>query len=505
MSTEATATTQTTETQTSEPQTSETQTSETMAPAGKPATITRGIGEEHRYSFYVEPFEARGRPRRFLEVMTAVLQHGTYGYWLDHYSRISAKCSRCADVCPVYDATGEITDIPCYRTELLLKVYRRYFTFAGMVRARLGSAWKLDDEHINAMAESIYHCTACRRCTSECPMGIDHALMTHLMRYILSEMGLVPKALVVAVREQLEGKTRNTSAIPVAAMTDTCEFLEEELRDQLEYDGVRFPIDVHDAEYVFFPAVSDFLLEADTLMGNAAVLHASGCSWTIGSGNFDGINYGLFINDRYLRRIIQQLVAEVRRLGARKIMIGECGHASRSAKDFVPVFGGPDPPQVINCMEWLHDMLEQGRVTLNPDVVTDVVTYHDPCNIARKGWLVDRPREIIRSFCKNYVEMTPPGRANYCCGGGGGTVSIDEIRNFRTAIGGRKKAEQIRDTGARYVIAPCANCKKQLAEIIEDHRLENVDVIGLHDLVLRAIEIPGARPAAERETFDPMA
>jgi Fe-S oxidoreductase len=434
--------------------------------------------------------------------MAAVLRHSAYGYWLDLYSRITTKCSRCADVCPVYDTSRDPQDIPCYRTELILKVYRRYFTVGGMARARLGKAWELTNRHIDEMAESIYRCTACRRCTAECPLGIDHGLMTHLMRHILSEIGLAPKALVVAVREQLEGNTHNTSAIPVAAMRDTCEFLEEELQEQFEYDGIRFPIDVMDAEYVFFPAVSDFLLEADTLMGNAAVFHAAGCSWTIGTGNFDGINYGLFINDRYLRRIIRQLVDEVRRLKGVKIMIGECGHASRSAKDFVPVFGGPDPPEVVNCVEWTHRMLNKGRLSLNPEIITDVVTYHDPCNVARKGWIIDQPREILRAFCKNYVEMTPGGTNNYCCGGGGGTVSIDEIRPFRTAIGGRRKAEQIRNTGARYVVAPCANCKKQLREIVEDHHLENVEVVGLHDLILRAIEIQGAKSATERSASD---
>jgi len=456
-----------------------------------------------RYSYYIEPYDDTERPRRFLEIMAAVLRHGTYGYWLDLYSRATIKCSRCADVCPVYDITGDPQDIPCYRTELILKVYRRYFTIAGMLRARLGSAWELTDEHIDEMAESVYRCTACRRCTLECPLGIDHGLMTHLMRHILSEMGLAPKALVVAIREQLEGPTRNTSAIPVAAMTDTCEFLEEELSDQFEFDDIRFPIDVEQAEYVFFPAVSDFLLEADTLMGNAAVFHATGCSWTIGSGYFDGINYGLFINDRYLRRIIRQLVAEVRRLGGVKIMIGECGHASRSAKDFVPVFGGDDPPEVVSCVEWTHRMLDEGRLSLNPNIITDVVTYHDPCNVARRGWIIDQPREILRSFCRNFVEMTPGGADNYCCGGGGGTVSVDEIREFRTWVGGRRKADQIRATGARYVVAPCANCKKQLREIVEDHDLGDVEVVGLHDLILRVIEIPGGKPAAERKVFDP--
>jgi Fe-S oxidoreductase len=86
--------------------------------------------------------------------------------------------------------------------------------------------------------------------------------------------------------------------------------------------------------------------------------------------------------------------------------------------------------------------------------------------------------------------MEPHGKHNYCCGGGGGTVSIDEMRDFRTKIGGKRKAEQLRATGARYVIAPCANCKKQLKEVIEDHKVD-IELIGLHDLILRAIEFKG--------------
>ncbi len=75
-------------------------------------------------------------------------------------------------------------------------------------------------------------------------------------------------------------------------------------------------------------------------MGNAAVMHVTGGSWTIGTGNYDGINYGLFYSDRMMERIVKNVVAEVRRLKGKKILVGECGHATRSAW-FVPTFCGP--------------------------------------------------------------------------------------------------------------------------------------------------------------------
>jgi len=271
------------------------------------------------------------------------------------------------------------------------------------------------------------------------------------------------------VREQLEGETHNTSQIPPKAMVNTLEFLSEEMEESL---GVKlaFPVDEPNREYVFFCAVSDFLLEPDTLMGNAAVLYAAGDwdKWTIGTGNFDGINYGLFYSDWHLENIIKQLLAEV----------------------------------VFNFMEYTLDCLRRGRIQLDPTIVTERVTYHDPCNIARSGWIVDQPREILRAFVDDFVEMEPYGERNYCCGGGGGLVSVDELHDFRMDIGGKVKAEQIRRTGAKIVISPCANCKKQLKELVEHYELP-CQVMGLHDLILKAIVIPGCKsPQQRREEAD---
>ncbi len=438
-------------------------------------------------TYHREPSPPTNRARRFLEVFAAVLKHSHYGYPLDHFARLGAKCARCTVACPVFEATGRPEDVPCQRSELLLGIYRRHFTPEGRIQARLWGAPPLADADVDVMAEAFYRCTACRRCNLECPMGLDHGMVTHLGRYVLSEMGIAPKALHVSVREQLTGKTGNTSAIPVAALVNTLEFLEEELEEKFG-KKVKFPVDVKDAEYIFFPAVSDYLLEPDTLMGQAAVFHATGDSWTIGTGYFDGINYGLFYNDRFLEQIIQKEVTEVRRLNARKILIGECGHAARSAKAFVPAFSGQHPPPVVSILEYTWRAISEGRLKLNRDAVSERVTYHDPCNIARSGWIVDQPRNILRAFINNYVDMEPKGQNNFCCGGGSGSVSIDEMRKFRTSIGGRRKADQLRATGARYVVAPCANCKKQLREVVEDHHLE-IEVVGLHDLILRAIEL----------------
>ncbi len=469
------------------------------------------MGNKGKYSFFVEEkaLQVTERPRKFLEAFAAVLQHSSYYVALDVYSRLSTKCSRCAASCQLYQTTDDDQDIPCHRSELLLKIFRRYFTKSGILKARLFGGFTLTDSYLDELGEAVYRCTACRRCKSTCPVGIDHGLLTHLARWLLSEIDVIPKALLVATREQLEG-VGNTSAIPVPALKDTCEFLEEEFEDIYGVDYIKYPFDVEGAEYVFFPAVSDYLLEADTLMGNAAVMHLTGGSWTIGTGNYDGINYGLFYSDRMMERIVNNVVAEVRRLKGKKILVGECGHATRSAW-FVPTFCGPDAPEVVNCLQYAHEQLMAGNIPLSNERITERTTYHDPCNIARTGRITEEPREILKAICEDFVEMTPNRAENYCCGGGGGTVSIDEIREFRTGAMGKRKADQIRATGAKYLVAPCANCKKQLKEVCEDNGLDDVEVVGLHDLLLRVVDFGVARDApdesasaADSETAEPV-
>jgi Fe-S oxidoreductase len=427
------------------------------------------------------------RAEKFLSAFSAILRYSNYRFLIELYARTSAKCGRCAVSCQVYQTSNDARDVPCYRTNLLLDVYKQYFSHNGNGLNGRVITDALSNQKIDEMAELFYRCTACRRCSLDCPLGIDHGLIAHLGRYALSEAGIAPKGLVVSVREQLEGKTGNTSAIPLPALLNNIEFLQEEIQE-ITGQQVDFPVDQVGADYIFFPAVSDYLMEADTLMGNAAVLHAADVSWTIGSKYFDGINYGLFYNDWALERIIMKLVEEAHRLKAKNILIGECGHAARSARQFVPAFANGNSLPVVSILELTWENIRAGKIMLDQEAIQERVSYHDPCNIARSGWLVEQPRQLLKSFVKDFVELQPHGRKNYCCGGGGGLVSLDETHDFRMLVSGKTKADQILASGAQIIATPCANCKKQLRELMEFYEMP-VKIMGVHDLVLQAIQL----------------
>ena len=87
------------------------------------------------------------------------------------------------------------------------------------------------------------------------------------------------------------------------------------------------------------------------------------------------------------------------------------------------------------------------------------VTFHDPCQISRRGGATQAPREIIAALGAELREMPSTGDLNWCCGGGGGVVTIhraDDLRYRAFEI----KMRQVEDTGAETLATSCANCRQ---------------------------------------------
>lgn len=138
-------------------------------------------------------------------------------------------------------------------------------------------------------------------------------------------------------------------------------------------------------------------------------------------------------------------------------------------------------------VEVMTDYIASGRIRLDPSRNQLPVTYHDPCNQARNGGIIDEPRYILSRTVLDFREMTPHGEHNFCCGGGGGALSMTEYAKRRIAAG-KVKADQIRATGAKILATSCHNCLDQLAELNRHYKL-NVGIKNLCELVADALII----------------
>ncbi|MFH1434073.1 MAG: (Fe-S)-binding protein [Pseudomonadota bacterium] len=399
---------------------------------------------------------------------------------------ICARCGTCAQVCPVYQGKQDARYNPVLRTDRIRRIYRKHNTTSGKMLGGLAGAEDYRDGEIKEWAEVFYECTGCRRCAVYCPMGIDHSVLTRKGRAIVHALNLTPQRLLDVTDVSL--KTGNTDGCTPEGFVDTIKFLEEEMKEETGID-IPIPIDKEKADVFFVPPSGDVLVKPEALMGLAKIFYHLDVDWTTSSKFFDGANYGLFTgDDKAMKDENKQYVDEAKKIGCKTMMMGECGHAYRIMKFMMEKarWWGELPFDIVNCMEYTADVVKAGRIELDKSKNPQPVTYHDPCNFGRSCGIIEEPRLIMRAACEDYREMTPSGAENWCCGGGGGLSAMDTIREFRMTVTGIKKLEQIKATGAKFVASPCANCKRQLTQLMEHYDLD-VEIGGVHDMVSRAI------------------
>ncbi|MCJ7612698.1 MAG: (Fe-S)-binding protein, partial [Candidatus Aminicenantes bacterium] len=113
--------------------------------------------------------------------------------------------------------------------------------------------------------------------------------------------------------------------------------------------------------------------------------------------------------------------------------------------------------------------------------------YHDSCNTARFGGLIEEPRWVLQRACSDFREMHPNRTENFCCTGGSGLLSMAEYRPLRLEVA-KVKAEQLKATGAKLVCTICHNCVDGLADVIKHYKL-GMKVVQMLELVERALII----------------
>src|SRR5574338_1326032 len=275
------------------------------------------------------------------------------------YMDICVRCGACTDKCQFYLGTGDPQNFPVARAELMRKVYRRYFTPAGLF-PDLGEAADLDDEMLQKWYTYFYQCSECRRCSVFCPYGIDTAEITIAAREIMASIGVSTKYVTEVVAKVYS--TGNNLGIPPAAWKDNCEFLEDDIEEETGLP-IRFPVDEQGAQVLLVPPSADNFANTDTMIGYGKLFHALGIRWTTSTYCNEGGNFGLFLNYENLKKVNKRIIDAARMLGVKTIIWGECGHAWR-AGILTPTLSGPldmfNPPWPYHISQFIVDMLRQG-------------------------------------------------------------------------------------------------------------------------------------------------
>ncbi len=393
-----------------------------------------------------------------------------------------ASCQTCSEACHIYEESGHNNLYrPTFRSEVMRRIYFKY------VKGK--STWTHGDIELNWKAvsrliELSYRCNLCRRCAQTCPIGVDNALIAREIRKIASqEMGIYPKELHDD-GSMLQLTVGSSTGMNDVVFKDNIEFIDEDISEMTGID-IETPIDKEGADILLIHNAGEVMSWPENIGAFTTLFNAAGLNWTLSSelAAADGINYGVFYDDVQFSRTAILHAKAAAKLGVKKIVLGECGHAHKALTIIADriLTGELNVPRE-SCMTLLLDIVRSGKIEFDRSRNDFPVTLHDPCNLVRLMGVNSPQREILKAIIPEgrFREMTPHGVHNYCCGGGSGfaIMSGHNFASWRHRLLGRRKFRQVLNAfsdepmtqdNPKYVCAPCSNCKGQLRDIISSY------------------------------------
>ncbi len=331
-------------------------------------------------------------------------------------------------------------------------------------------------------------CNVCRKCSMYCPFGIDIAYLMLVVRRICNELAVVPQFMQDTVNSH--AVTMNQMWVKQDEWVDTLQWQEEDARAEVK--GAAIPLDKTGADVFYSVIAPEPKILAQLIGYMAQLMTVAKVDWTMPSfDGWDNSNMAMYSGDfETMGRVERVHHDSALKLKAKRIVMGECGHAFRGA-----VYDGPrwlgwrEPPiPVIHAVEFYHELITTGKIKIVRKY-EEPITVQEPCNIVRGRGLGLKLREIIEATCSDFRPPDPDFEHNYCCGAGGGVINCGPPWKTSRVKGNSVKAEQLAATKAHVILTPCHNCHSGIEDIVSGYKL------GMHvkffiEILMQTIEIP---------------
>jgi Fe-S oxidoreductase len=170
--------------------------------------------------------------------------------------------------------------------------------------------------------------------------------------------------------------------------------------------------------------------------------------------------------------------------GVKKV-IAQCPHCLNTIKNEFPQFGGNF--EVVHHSELIARLVSEGKLAPAAAKAYEgqLVTFHDPCYLARWNGVTDAPRAALGSVPGlRMAEMERNREQGFCCGAGGGRMWLEE--KLGTRINQNRVEEASRVLGAKggVVAVGCPFCLTMLKDgVAELGKEETMKVVDLAEIV----------------------
>jgi heterodisulfide reductase subunit D len=356
------------------------------------------------------------------------------------------QCERCSSGCPTAMAMR-------YRPAQMMRL------------AQFGLADRLESD------ASLWRCLGCDTCTAHCPHNLSVRKLVEVMRQKVIQERYLPEGVEsVGEDEDLQRGLRGLGMLSERINTHHNVSGEDNAArlawtDNLEQKPEGLVQDPAAEMAYFVGCVSAmFPMSYPIPQGFAAVLQSASVRFTTLAGEEWCCGFPLFMSGQLKQAevLIRHNVEQMRALGVPRI-VATCPSCYHMWCHLYPEILGEELGfEVSHAVEVLRDLIVDGRLELAEPKRTGVVTYHDPCDLGRKGGIYEAPREALsRVPGWTFVEMQQSREHALCCGGGGNLETFDPPLVEEVAA---KRIAQAAEVGADVLVSACPQCVRTLAK-----------------------------------------
>jgi len=388
-------------------------------------------------------------------------------------------CGRCTSVCPAH-----LTGKPLDPREIVLKV-GEVMTATGEAKVSppVGTDPDItigaDSVFERITAEELWACTSCKACDEICPVNIEILDKILDMRRYLSLMESdFPPELGNTYRSM-----ENSQNVYGLNQGDRGDWT-----SSLEGVPVIEPSGSFDHEYLYWVGCAGSFDDRNkkTSRAMAKLLQRAGIDFAIlgPSELCTGDPARRSGNEYIFQMLAMQNIETLDGLGVKKI-VTQCPHCFNTLKNEYPQLGGNY--EVVHHSQFLMELIDSGRLSLDGASLEERVTYHDSCYLGRHNDVYLAPRSVIGSLGGiDVVEMPRNGTQGLCCGAGGARMWMEEHTGKKVNI---ERTEEALATGAERIAVACPFCYVMIDDgVKEKHRDGDVKVQDIAEVLAEAVE-----------------
>ncbi|MBT4726291.1 MAG: 4Fe-4S dicluster domain-containing protein [Planctomycetaceae bacterium] len=334
--------------------------------------------------------------------------------------------------------------------------------------------------------DAAWACTTCHACVETCPLGVD------------------PLEFITDVRRNLvaEGKLKGPPGQALQKMQRSGNPWGLPADERLTWsEGLDVPLvnDVEDFEIVYWVGCAAAYDRRIQKVARAVVqlLQAAKVKFVVlGPEERCTGESARRMGDEFLfQELAANNISTFSKYPIKKI-VTHCPHCLNSFKhdypQFYEEFGGGDDFhfEAVHHTQFLSELLAAGRLAIpenaqGGNAVAALLTYHDPCYLARVNGITESPRELIQLTLpeESVVELSRCGENTACCGAGGGRMWFDDEAVERTGSG---RVDEVIESAAKTLAVACPFCLTMMNDGLAA-REAAVEVRDVAELLLEAL------------------